>query len=217
MPDDDASAESDLPAGAFSSWLAAMQDALRGDADADVPCNGCTACCRSSQFVHIAPAETDALAHIPPELQFPAPGRPGHVVLGYDERGHCPMLVDDRCSIYEHRPRACRTYDCRVFAATAIAVDEGDVDKAAIGRRVRRWRFDHPASDDRQRNDAVRAAAAYLDAHRDDLPRDAVTSASRRAVLALQLHELFLGFEPDLDAVRAAVERTRTDASPRAR
>ena len=34
--------------------------------------------------------------------------------------GHCPMLVDGRCSIYEHRPRTCRTYDCRVFPAAGL-------------------------------------------------------------------------------------------------
>src|SRR5438552_2615582 len=112
-----------------------MQSALRGDADSDVPCAGCTACCTSSQFVHIGPDETDALAHIPAELLFPAPQRPpGHVVLGYDERGHCPMLVDGRCSIYEHRPQTCRIYDCRVFTAAGIELAEPS--KAEIAART---------------------------------------------------------------------------------
>ena len=39
--------------------------------ESDVPCNGCTACCRSSQFVHVGPDEADTLAHIPAELLFP--------------------------------------------------------------------------------------------------------------------------------------------------
>ncbi len=83
-----------------------MQRALRGDGGTDVPCGTCTACCTSSQFVHIEPDETDTLAHIPADVLFPAPLAPrGHVLLGYDERGHCPMLVDNACSIYEHRPR----------------------------------------------------------------------------------------------------------------
>ena len=144
-----------LPAGDFSAWLAAMQAALRGEQDADVPCAGCTACCTSSQFVHIEPDETDALAHIPAALLFPAPRLPrGHVLLGYDERGHCPMLVDGRCSIYEHRPRTCRTYDCRVFAAAGL-----DADQPAVAARVGRWRFAYPTDADRDRHDAVRAAA----------------------------------------------------------
>jgi uncharacterized protein len=79
----------DVPAGRFSAWL--------GQIGADVPCGTCTACCTSSQFVHIEPDEAETLARIPRALLFPAPGRPkGHVLMGYDERGHCPMFVDGR-------------------------------------------------------------------------------------------------------------------------
>ena len=151
-------AEEDLVAGDFSAWLDAMQRALRGERDADVPCAGCTACCTSAQFVHIEPDETDTLAHIPSELLFPAPRLPrGHLLLGYDERGHCPMLVDNQCSIYEHRPRTCRTYDCRIFAATGVEVDD---DKPEIAQRVRRWRFSFATAADRRDRDAIRTAAA---------------------------------------------------------
>jgi len=155
---------SDLAAGDFSEWLSSMQRALRGERDADVPCDGCTACCTSSQFVHVEPDETDALAHIPAKLLFPAPRLPaGHVILGYDERGHCPMLVDNRCSIYEHRPRTCRTYDCRLFAATGLAL----VGKPAVAAQVARWRFSFPTAEDRERYEAVRAAGR-LDVDLDD-------------------------------------------------
>src|SRR6476660_660592 len=138
--------------GEFSLWLTEMHGALRGERAADVPCDGCTACCTASQFVHITPDELDTIAHIPSELLFPAPRMPrGNFVLGYDERGHCPMLVDGACSIYEHRPRTCRTYDCRVFAVTGVE-PEG---QPAIAARVREWRFE---IDDRERWDALHAA-----------------------------------------------------------
>ena len=126
MPSTDASRPSSSD-DAFSAGLVEMRQGRdpAGSGGSDVPCGTCTACCTSSQFVHIEPDERDALAHIPAELLFPAPGRPrGHVLLGYDERGHCPMLVDGACSIYAHRPRTCRTYDCRVFAAAGV--DPGD-------------------------------------------------------------------------------------------
>jgi Fe-S-cluster containining protein len=111
----------DLAAGDFGAWVVQMQQALRGEQESDVPCNGCTACCSSSQFVHIGPDETDTLAHIPSGLLFPAPRLPrGHMVLGYDEHGRCPMLADNGCSIYEHRPITCRTYDCRIFPASDV-------------------------------------------------------------------------------------------------
>jgi uncharacterized protein len=114
-----------VDAGAFAAWLADTQAAIREEQDAVVPCGDCTACCTSSQFVHIAPDETDALAHVPAQVLFPAPGfPPGHVLMGYDDRGHCPMFVDGACSVYEHRPRTCRTYDCRVFAAAGLVPDQ---------------------------------------------------------------------------------------------
>lgn len=197
-----------LAAGDFSPWLDGLLAARRGEGDSDVPCGSCTACCTSSQFVTIAPDELDALACIPVELRFPAPGAPaGHVVVGYDERGHCPMLVDGSCSIYAHRPRACRAYDCRVFAATGVEVDEES--KRLIAERVRRWRFDHPRPADRVNHDAVRAAATYLRARRGELPAGVVPTASTPlAVLAVAVHDVFLpGAEPEIDEVRVAVER----------
>jgi len=170
--------EATLAAGSFSRWLAEMRAALRGERDADVPCNGCTACCSSSQFIHVAPDETDTLAHIPSKLLFRAPGLPpGNVVLGYDEQGRCPMLADNECSIYEHRPRTCRTYDCRIFAATGIDVDD-DGTKVELGRRGRRWRFDFSSEDDRSLHQAVIAAV--------DFTRERKLSATERAVLAIR-------------------------------
>jgi Fe-S-cluster containining protein len=165
-----------LAAGRFSVWLDDMEAALRGERDADVPCDGCTACCRASQFVHVEPDETDALAHIPAELLFPAPRRPaGHMLLGYDEHGWCPMLVDGGCSIYEHRPRACRTYDCRIFAATGVELEEAQADVAA---RVRRWVFTFETEEDTALQDAVRAAARFV-LERDDGSRHANQLAVR--------------------------------------
>ncbi len=154
-----------------------MERALDGDGESDVPCDGCTACCRSSQFVHIEPDEVETLAHIPAELLFPAPLLPtGHVVLGYDENGHCPMLVDDRCSIYAHRPRTCRTFDCRVYAAAEVEPDP--VTQPDIARRVRRWRFDHPMPMDRDEQEAVRTAARVA----GELP------PTQRAIVAIRTH-----------------------------
>jgi Fe-S-cluster containining protein len=166
-----------LSAGSFSVWLLGMERALDGEADRDVPCGGCTACCTSSQFIHIGPDEVDTLARIPAELRFPAPRLPeGHVVLGYDERGHCPMLVDDACSIYEHRPRACRVYDCRIFAATGVEVDGSQL---KIAERASRWEFEFPTAADVAEYDALRRAALSI---------EGAANATQRAVRAIELH-----------------------------
>ncbi len=196
----------DLAAGDFSAWRADVRAALRGERSSDVPCGDCTACCTSSQFVHIGPEETGTLSRIPPALLFPAPGRPGgHVVLGFDERGHCPMLVDDRCSIYEDRPRTCRTYDCRVLAAAGLSPeDEG---KPLIAQQVRRWRFDLPAAADRDQQAAVHAATAYLRQRPECLSDTAApTSSHDVAMAAIKVHRLFLASDPlDAATVRAAL------------
>jgi uncharacterized protein len=187
MSDDAPGDGTPLQAGGYAAWLAGMDAALRGERDADVACDGCTACCASSQFVHIAPDETEALAHIPATLLFPAPRLPGgHVLMGYDERGRCPMLVDGGCSIYEHRPRTCRTYDCRVFPATGVAPD----DKPAIAQRARRWRFDVTTAEDRAARDAVRAAARYVRERGSELPdADRPATATQHAVVAIRLRQ----------------------------
>ena len=64
------------------------------------------------------------------------------------------MLSATGCSIYEHRPRTCRTYDCRVFAATGIAPEP---DQPGVAARVDRWRFV-------TESDADLAARARIDA-----------------------------------------------------
>lgn len=209
------SEEPEVPAGDFSAWLRQMQGALRGEHDSDVPCDGCTACCTASQFILIEPDEVATLARVPRELRFPAPRRPpGHVLLGYDERGHCPMLVDGACSIYEVRPRACRTYDCRVLPAAGVELTEHD--KALLAQRARRWRFSHPNERDRAEHDAVRAAAVFLADRRDELPEGSVpASDTQRAVLAIEIHETFLRADaPDPAAVRVALSRRVATAHP---
>jgi len=189
-----------LPAGDFSGWLDDLQAALRGQRASDVPCAGCTACCTSSQFVHIGPEETETRACIPPALLFPAPRRPpGHAVLGYDERGHCPMLIDGQCSIYEHRPQACRTYDCRVFPAAGVSA--GDGDKGLIARRAAQWQFRYPTDADQVAHDGVRAAATFLRQHPSVLPAGAPVDPTRIAVLAVEIHHAFLGLDGDTGAV----------------
>ena len=186
-----------LPAADFSVWLVGMQAAIRGEGDSDVPCGTCAACCTSSQFIHIGPDETEALASIPSALLFPAPGMPdGHVLMGYDARGHCPMLVDGACSIYAARPSTCRTYDCRVFAAART--HDTDPSKAEITARVQRWHFSYASPVGTAQHEAVAAAAAFLAAHEALLPPGiAPANATQLAVLAVVLHDCFLAGEAD--------------------
>jgi Fe-S-cluster containining protein len=195
------------PAGEFSAWLSTLLAAVRDGTSSDVPCDGCVACCSSSQFVHVGPDENDAREHIPAELLFAAPGMPeGYELMGYDEQGRCPMLADYGCSIYEYRPKTCRTYDCRVFPATGLEPDEG---KERIAERAAEWEFEVGDARARVEHAAVRAAAAYLDRRRADFPPGAVPLApTQLAVLACEAHEAFLDTDdPEPATVRVAIRR----------
>ena len=188
-----------------------------------MPCGECTACCTSSYFVHIRPEETQTLSRIPRELLFPAPGLPeGNVLLGYDENGHCPMLIDDMCSIYEHRPLTCRNYDCRVFAAAGMTA--GDDDKALITQRIRRWKFSYPIKRDRHQHAAVQAAARFLRERAECFPAGFVPSNSTQlAILAIKVYDVFLKYTdesgetgrvpPDLEIAKAIIEASEKFAA----
>ena len=206
---EDAADDDSLAAGDFADWITAMNGAIRGEHDAAVPCGPCTACCTSSQFIHVAPDETDTLARISPALLFPAPGLPrGNVLMGYDQDGRCPMLVDSTCTIYEHRPRTCRTYDCRVFVAADVALDDAS-DKPAIAGQARRWRFTYDATGEVAQA-AVRAAAAFVRSRRDELPATLIpVNSAQLAVAGIHLHQRFLTGEDPPSLADVSVELSR--------
>ena len=181
-----------MHAGLFGAWLTAARASLRGDGHGlDVPCGECVGCCTSSLFIHVGPGETDTLAAIPARLLVRAPGRPrGHRLLGFAADGACPMLKDRACSVYQHRPRTCRDYDCRIFAAAGLEAGDG---APAINERVRAWIFSYESDAARRAHDAVRAAAAFVRDRRRSFPGGGAPSAPADiAVLALKVYPVFL-------------------------
>lgn len=147
----------DIDAGEFGSWLSAFRASLHDGEPVDVPCDGCTACCRSGKLIPVEPDEVDALAHIPADCLLPMPGQPGRKVLRHDESGRCSQLTPEGCSVYAHRPRACRIYDCRIFAAAGLRADA-----QLIAQRAERWRFSYASPSARERHANVRMAAVAL-------------------------------------------------------
>jgi hypothetical protein len=194
----------ELDAGAFGTWLLNATEAIAGRAAADVPCGDCAACCQSSQFVHVGRDETRSLTEIPVELLFPAAGRAiGDRLMGYDEQGRCPMLVERQCVIYQNRPVTCKSYDCRVFPAAAIA--PSDNENPLIAKQAERWVFQYPQEDDRQKHRAVQAAAQHLREHPELLDASGSTSTKHLAVCAIRIHTLFLQ-PPNLRKGAAALD-----------
>ncbi|KNZ40945.1 YkgJ family cysteine cluster protein [Acetobacterium bakii] len=179
-------------AGNFSIWLRSTRNALITEDDALVDCGDCNACCTSSYFIHIRPEETKTIAHINKKLLFPAPGLPmGNVLMGYDEQGCCPMLINQKCSIYPHRALTCRSYDCRIF--TAAGIDPGDDDKARIKKRTDQWEFAYPTQQDRDEHFAVQAAAQFIKEHAACFPQGAIPhNPSQLAILSIKVYAVFL-------------------------
>jgi Fe-S-cluster containining protein len=197
------------PAGEFGAWLRAVRAALRDDGDSDVACGTCTGCCTSSYFITVRPQDVAARRRIPVELLVPVPNAPpGLQLMGYDERGHCPMLRDGRCSIYADRPQTCRTYDCRVYAAAGLSPG---ADKPVIAERVRAWEFTYADDDARRAHAAVRLAAKFIRDDAASFPRGAVPDRTGEvAVAALKAYEAFLDLRvPDArEEKRRLAERT---------
>ena len=205
-----------VPAGDFSTWLEVTLRSGDSPVEADVPCGDCTACCTSSYFIHIQPHEIEALARISDEYLADAPGLPaGHVVMGYNELGHCPMFVNGACSIYEDRPQTCRDYDCRIFAATGLEV----TDKPKVVAQTRRWEFEASTNLGEAQQEAVHTCAEFLRKQSHNLPPGSVpTNPTHLATLAISLHELFVNGElgaelcviPDIDIVADALTELMT-------
>ena len=160
-------------------------------------------------FIHIEPEETETLRRISRKLLFPAPGMPkGHVLMGYDDQGQCHMLKGGECSIYEDRPQTCRDYDCRIFAATGVAVDQET--QQEIARRVAEWVFSYESGEGREEHGIVEQAAAFLQNNHDLFPPGVLPNYPvQLAALAVRLHMLFA----ELQAKARGDAACRSDAA----
>lgn len=182
-----------LPGGAFARWLEQyLQAQTQAEPAGEVPCGDCNACCKASYFIGIAEQERETIERIPRvHLTVATGSQERQWTLEQSCGGSCPMLVDDACSIYEHRPRTCRRFDCRVFAATAISPGSGP--RTAVNQQVWRWRFDYSGPADALRQTALLEAAAFLQRRADLIdPAIAPTDTSDLARAAVFVHELFL-------------------------
>lgn len=184
--------EEKINAGEFSGWISDFIRTMRGMGEGNVPCGGCVECCTSSKFIHIRPTDMLAIKHIPKEIMFQAPGLPArHYLLGYDEKGHCPMFNEGQCSIYEFRPETCRQYDCRVLAVSGLDVsEEGD----EIAKKVSSWKFEYNTSESMELSEAVKLAGYFLSEYSSCFPKGMIPlTGAQLSVLAVRVHLEFVG------------------------
>jgi hypothetical protein len=118
---------------------------------ARVPCGTCQACCWS-KMVDVYPEEEkpEDLMHMDLEI------RDGKLALRKRADGACVHLGPDGCSIYEHRPVACRVYDCRIFSAVGVCPDVNLED----GHHHPLWVFDLVTQEDKIMDVALRRGAS---------------------------------------------------------
>jgi Fe-S-cluster containining protein len=85
---------------------------LPEDGQTNVPCNGCTECCRSNQGLFLQPELGDKVeSYRHQTMTDEATGEP--IFLLATENGQCVYLGDSGCTIYSRRPLLCRSFDCR--------------------------------------------------------------------------------------------------------
>ncbi len=202
-----------IAAGPFLEWLESFLRGWNSGEGSPVACGSCRACCEASFFIALEPDETESLQAIPRALKLPVPGAPhGHTQLPYDARGRCPLLGETGCTIYAERPRTCRRFDCRLFAAAGLPA--GGADKAGINDRAARWAFAYPRTEDAQAHAAVRAAAAFIRDQADAFPGGRVPdSPSQLALAALHAYRLFLPGGPGHEALPEPPEGPSSSAS----
>lgn len=189
-----------LHVGNFSSWLSQIRRVLNSSDSMEVPCGDCRACCTSSYFIHIKPNEIETISKIPKEVLFAAPGLPkGHLLLGYDKNGHCPMFINNACSIYEHRPQTCRNYDCRILSATGLTEEKG---KPLISKQAARWEFDLSSKYEQDEITALKSAAKFFVENKELFPNSFVPSNPiQKAILAIIVYRIFMKEQPDLQQI----------------
>lgn len=131
--------------------------------------------------------------------------------MGYLDGGMCPMLKAGDCSIYSSRPSSCRTFDCRVLAATGLIM-EGKW-KERINQRVQAWQFAFPSEEGRRRHRAMRDTATFIQQHAAAFPGGrAPAQVTTLAVLAIKVHPVFLSpvsFSNPVEIANAIVTESR--------
>ena len=97
----------------------------------EVPCNGCTQCCRSGQGLFLHPEQGDNVA----SYQHLAAGN-GIFLLATTVEGACVYLGPEGCTIYDRRPLLCRSFDCRKHYSILPRQDRDNLVRLKLSSRA---------------------------------------------------------------------------------
>lgn len=79
---------------------------------ANVPCDGCTLCCRNDLIVLHPECGDDASSYETVPVVHPLTGKPAFA-LRRQANGDCVYLGAAGCTIHDRAPTICREFDCR--------------------------------------------------------------------------------------------------------
>lgn len=107
----------------------------------EVPCDGCTACCRGRELIPIVEEDGDHRKWRTFETRDPLTGTTINA-LQFRPDGACTYFDDFKgCTIYERRPTICRSFDCRrmvrmlgLLEAAKLAAHGDEVIRAGFAR-----------------------------------------------------------------------------------
>lgn len=84
------------------------------EGEGNVECGSCRGCCRAGYAIGLSTEEAEIIPHATIA---------GCAAILPLPNGACPYLVDEQCSIYDHRPVSCRQFDCRDFALASLRIN----------------------------------------------------------------------------------------------
>lgn len=91
-----------------------LSSVVSDDPIVEVPCGDCSLCCRLSPYLtpeKISSGKYPMSFVQPNEIEIQ--NNIGPKVILFRKNNSCGMLLNNKCSIYEDRPFACRQFDCR--------------------------------------------------------------------------------------------------------
>lgn len=96
----------------------------------NVPCNGCTACCRGELILLHPENGDDVSLYETMDVKNPLTGIASKA-LTHKPNGDCFYLAANGCTIHDTAPVICRKFDCRRFVK--LIGNRADRRKAATG------------------------------------------------------------------------------------
>jgi Fe-S-cluster containining protein len=86
--------------------------------DTTALCLACGFCCNGvlHTYTKVAAREVDALQRLGTQVY----AIQGENVFAFDQP--CPHWQENRCAIYVHRPKSCRTYECLLYKKLAAGL-----------------------------------------------------------------------------------------------